>query len=172
MSEQTESTAKEKPSFFLRAAKQLYTVGGLGLLPKAPGTWGTLMGIPIYFLLKLPGHWTYYLGGAFLVFLVGWWASAVGEKDYGRHDDQRIVIDEVFGYLVAMFPSPFPLPWWGFVWGFVIFRFFDIFKFGPAKWADKNVPGGLGVMVDDGAAGLMSWAVLLMLGLGYKLFFT
>jgi phosphatidylglycerophosphatase A len=129
------------------------------------------MGIPFYFLLNL-GHWSVYLGGVAIVFFVGWWASAIAEKDYGQHDDKRVVIDEVFGYLVTMFPSPFPLPWWGFVWGFLLFRFFDIFKFGPVKWIDQKVPGGLGVMLDDGLAGVFAWVIMLLIGLGHRLFFT
>ncbi|MDR1608925.1 MAG: phosphatidylglycerophosphatase A [Deltaproteobacteria bacterium] len=163
-------TPKESASFITRAARQIYTAGGLGLMPVAPGTWGTIMGVPLYFLFASAlGHWSYYLVGTLVVFLIGWWASSVGEKDFPEHDDKRIVVDEVFGYLVTMFPNPFPLPWWGFVVGFVLFRFFDIFKFGPVKKVDRDVPGALGVMLDDGVAGVFAWVALTLLGLLYPL---
>jgi phosphatidylglycerophosphatase A len=129
------------------------------------------MGIPLYVVLHLGfeyWHWSIYPVGVLGVFLIGWWAAAIGERDFGTHDDKRIVVDEVFGYLVTMFPSPFPLPWWGFVWGFVLFRIFDIFKFGPVKWIDEKVEGGLGVMLDDGLAGVFAWVALVALGLFYK----
>ncbi|MDR0548134.1 MAG: phosphatidylglycerophosphatase A [Deltaproteobacteria bacterium] len=150
-----------------KLAKQIYTAGGLGLLPMAPGTWGTLMGIPIYFLLSL-FNWHVYLIGVAIVFFVGWWAASIAEKDYGQHDDKRVVVDEVFGYLIAMFLTPFPLPWWGFILGFVLFRVFDIFKFGPVRYVDEKVGGGLGVMLDDGLAGVYAYVVMFLTGLIYK----
>ena len=150
-----------------KLAKQIYTAGGLGLLPMAPGTWGTLMGIPIYFLLSL-FNWHVYLIGVAIVFLIGWWAASIAEKDYGHHDDKRVVVDEVFGYLIAMFLTPFPLPWWGFIVGFALFRVFDIFKFGPVRYIDEKVGGGLGVMLDDGMAGVYAYVVMFLTGLIYK----
>jgi phosphatidylglycerophosphatase A len=147
-----------------RLARQIYTVLGLGLLPKAPGTWGTLFGIPLYFLLSRFG-WKAYLGGTLAVFLIGWWASARAERDFGRHDDSRVVVDEVLGYLVTMFLAP-ALPW-AFLWGFALFRIFDIAKPGPVGWADRKCPGGLGVMLDDLLAGIFAWASLQLIGVIY-----
>jgi phosphatidylglycerophosphatase A len=156
---------KQKPGLFNFFMRQLYTCCGLGLIPKAPGTFGTLMGIPIYFLLikVWEGDLAAYVIGTLLVFFVGWLASAYAEKDLGGHDDKRVVIDEVLGYLIAMFPLPLaaPLPL-AFVWGFLLFRFYDILKPGPVGWIDRKVPGGLGVMLDDALAGIFAWITMFL----------
>jgi phosphatidylglycerophosphatase A len=127
------------------------------------------------------GGWKLYAAGTLAVFLVGWWACARGEADLGGHDDGRMVIDEVLGYLVTMFPLPgaFPLPS-GFpaesagplplswAWGFALFRLFDIWKPWPVGAIDRRTPGGLGVMLDDAAAGILAWAALQLLGLAWR----
>ncbi|MDR1577799.1 MAG: phosphatidylglycerophosphatase A [Deltaproteobacteria bacterium] len=167
-----DSSASNSTSLIHRVARQIYTAGGLGLLPWAPGTWGTCMGIPLYFAFSFfLSHWSHYLIATIVVFLIGWWASTVGEKDFQNHDDKRIVVDEVFGYLVTMFPA-FILhsPWWSFVIGFIFFRFFDIFKFGPVKWADEKIAGGLGVMLDDGVAGVFAGVAMTLLGISSRIF--
>ncbi|MDR2612063.1 MAG: phosphatidylglycerophosphatase A [Deltaproteobacteria bacterium] len=162
----------------------LYTWFGLGLSPRAPGTCGTAGAIPLYFLVawlseRIAGHpvwwtlggWRFYALATLTVFLIGWWACDRGEADLGGHDDKRMVIDEVLGYLVTMFPllgpGPLPLSW---LWGFALFRLFDIWKPGLVGWADERIPGGLGVMLDDAAAGSMAWASMQILGLGYVYF--
>ncbi|MDR1037189.1 MAG: phosphatidylglycerophosphatase A [Deltaproteobacteria bacterium] len=150
----------------------LYTWFGLGYIPKAPGTFGTIGAIPLYFLIMWLsdrgigplGGWRLYALATALVFLVGWWACDRGEADFGGHDDKRMVIDEVLGYLVTMFPiftaDPVPHSW---LVGFALFRIFDIWKPGPVGIIDQNTPGGLGVMLDDAMAGVLAWCGLQLL---------
>jgi phosphatidylglycerophosphatase A len=144
--------------------RQIYTALGLGLAPMASGTFGTLMGIPLYFLLRRLGLPLYILG-TLIVFFVGWWASNKAEIELANHDDHRVVVDEVLGYLVTMIfiPSQLPLPY-AWIWGFFLFRLYDIWKPGPAGWIDRNTPGGLGVMLDDAVAGVYAWATMYALG--------
>ena len=142
------------------AARVIYTGLGLGLIPKAPGTFGTLLGIPLYWLLS-PLGWPLYLVGTVFIFGLGFWAGLRAEADLDRHDAPEVVIDEVAGYLVTMFMAP-ALPWcW--VWGFVFFRLFDILKPWPVSWADRRVAGSLGVMLDDVLAGVYAWLSLRLL---------
>jgi phosphatidylglycerophosphatase A len=150
--------------------RTLYSCFGLGYAPVASGTFGTLLGIPIYFLLikVWDADWRVYALGTLIVFFVGWWASAYGEVDLNTHDSKKVVIDEVLGYLVTMFPLPLivmdtlPQPW---IWGFFLFRFYDIWKPGPAGYVDRNTPGGFGVMLDDAIAGVFAWVTMLLLSL-------
>ncbi len=145
----------------LSVPRLIYTGLGLGLAPKAPGTFGTLLGIPFYFLLAGQA-WGWRLALAVLIFAVGWWAAEKAEADLARHDAPQVVIDEVAGYLTAMLLAP-PLPW-AWLWGFIFFRFFDILKPWPVGWADRRVPGGLGVMADDILAGLYAGLALQVMG--------
>ncbi len=144
----------------LSLARLVYTGLGLGLAPKAPGTFGTLLGIPVFWLARGLA-WPLYLALTLFVFVLGCWAARRAEADLGQHDAGQVVIDEVAGYLVTMFMAP-NLPWvW--LWGFVLFRLFDIAKPWPVRWADNKIPGALGVMVDDVLAGLYAWAALRLL---------
>src|SRR5262249_15267744 len=89
---------------------------------------------------------------------VGIWAADAYEEATGAHDNQRIVIDEVAGYLLTLLPvarAPFQL-----VVGFGLFRLFDIWKPWPVAWLDAHAPGGLGVVLDDLAAGVYAALVL------------
>jgi phosphatidylglycerophosphatase A len=131
--------------------------GGLGYLPKAPGTFGTLFGIPMYLALAGLPLWGY-TAAAFGLIVPAIWAAARAEAIYGGHDNQRIVIDEAVGLVVAMIGTPPSLA--GVALGFVLFRLFDIFKPWPCRVLDQRVPGGTGVVLDDVAAGLMAAAVL------------
>lgn len=135
----------------------IYTGFGLGLAPKAPGTFGTLLGLPLFWLFS-GLSWPLYLLLCLAVFLLGWWASNQAEIDLGRHDAPEVVIDEVAGYLVTMFLAPASLGMMAL--GFVLFRFFDILKPWPVSWADDKVPGGMGVMADDILAGLYACLTL------------
>ena len=81
----------------------------------------------------------------------------------GRKDPGEVIIDEVAGQWLALCAVPHDMVW--FVAGFILFRFFDILKLGPVRWAEKR-PGGLGVMADDIFAGLLSALCLWLAGLG------
>lgn len=143
----------------------IYTGLGLGLAPKAPGTFGTLLGLPLWWLCSGLA-WPLLLAVTLGVFLLGWWAAGKAESDLGRHDAPEVVIDEVAGYLVTMFLAP-PLPG-VMLWGFVFFRLFDILKPWPVGWADRKLPGAFGVMMDDVLAGIYA---CLCLQLTYRIFF-
>lgn len=143
----------------------IYTGLGLGLAPKAPGTLGTLLGLPLWWVCRSLA-WPLYLAVTLGVFLLGCWAAHKAESDLGRHDAPEVVIDEVAGYLVTMFLAP-PLPG-VMLWGFVFFRLFDILKPWPVGWADRKLPGAFGVMMDDVLAGIYA---CLCLQLTYLIFF-
>lgn len=124
---------------------------GLGYVPFASGTFGTLAGIPVFYLT---GAWPWWLTAptfTALLFLSFWVADAAGQI-YGVADDSRIVIDELIGYLVtvAFLPWSWPAALLGFFW----FRLFDILKPPPARWFDKHLKHGVGVVLDDFAAGI------------------
>ncbi len=125
----------------------------------APGTFGTLVGIPFYLLLRLAPTLIYALIVVAL-FLFGVWISQIAEKQLGQHDHRAIVWDEIVGFLITMFLAP--AGWlWIFI-GFLLFRAFDVWKPFPIR-ALERLPGGLGVMADDALAG--GYACLLLQGL-------
>ena len=153
----------ERPPWSLE--RLIYTGLGLGLAPRAPGTFGTLLGLPLFWLLA-DSSWPLYLGAVFLLFGLGCWAARRAELELGRHDAPEVVIDEVVGYLVTMFLAP-ALPG-AMIWGFVFFRLFDILKPWPVSWADRRLSGSLGVMLDDVLAGIYAWFSLRLI---YHVFF-
>lgn len=130
---------------------------GTGLMPKAPGTWGTLPGVALFLLLA---HLSVpvYITLTALLFVLGIWVCGRVGKELGVHDHGSIVWDEVVGYLITMTAVPADWPW--VIAGFALFRLFDILKPWPIGWVDRRVTGGLGVMLDDVLAGVMAWAVL------------
>jgi phosphatidylglycerophosphatase A len=130
---------------------------GTGLMPVAPGTWGTLAAFPVY-LLMLNTHWSIYLGLTLLAFILGVWVSDKVSKDLGVHDYKGIVWDEVVGYLLTMFLAPVGITW--MITGFLLFRLFDIWKPQPIRLIDKKVHGGLGIMLDDVAAAIPAWLIM------------
>ncbi|VAW77871.1 Phosphatidylglycerophosphatase A [hydrothermal vent metagenome] len=135
---------------------------GSGLAPRAPGTAGTLMAIPLFLLLdRLP--FSGYLLATALVTLIGIWICGRASKTLGVHDHPGIVWDEFAGFLIVMAVAPDG--WQGLVVGFALFRLFDIWKPWPIGWVDRKVHGGLGIMLDDVLAGLMAAAVLWSAGL-------
>ena len=134
---------------------------GSGFMPKAPGTAGTLVGIPAFLLLSpLPLH--LYLAVVGVLFLIGIPLCARVSRDLGVHDHGGIVWDEIVGFLVTMTAAPVGLV--AVVLGFALFRLFDILKPWPIRALDRRVGGGFGIMLDDLVAGLFA-AVLLQLGL-------
>jgi len=140
--------------------KLFATWGGSGYSPFASGTAGTLAAIPFYLLLaQLP--LTLYLVTLLAFFFLACWVSGKAEVVFGEQDSGKIVIDEVVGYLVTM--TAMPVDWRYIVAGFFLFRFFDIVKLPPARWFDRKVKNGYGVVLDDVAAGVHSWVVLWLL---------
>jgi phosphatidylglycerophosphatase A len=124
---------------------------GLGYSPLASGTVGTLAGVPVFFLLARFPAPLYLLTLTALLFLAFWTAGAAGSI-YGEPDDGRIVIDELVGYLVTVALLPFS--WTNALLGFLFFRLFDIVKLPPARWFDRQIKNGYGVVLDDVVAGI------------------
>ena len=127
------------------------TALGAGLLPLAPGTWGTIVAIPLAWALDRAGE-LWFIVATLVVTAVGSWAADVYCKSTARHDNQQIVIDEVAGYLVTLAPvarTPANL-----IIGFFLFRLFDIWKPPPVRSIDRHVHGGFGVVADDLGAGV------------------
>jgi phosphatidylglycerophosphatase A len=130
---------------------------GSGLLPIAPGTWGTLAAVPIYLLLQHT-HPMVYLTLTLLMFALGVWVSERVTQDLGVHDYKGIVWDEVVGYLLTLFLAPKGVTW--MLIGFVLFRLFDVWKPQPIGLVDEKVDGGLGIMLDDVLAAVPAWMLL------------
>ncbi len=135
----------------------LATGFGTGLAPRAPGTAGTVVGVIAYLALAGLAP-TIYLLLLLVLFVLGIWICRHAVRKLGVHDAPSIVFDEIVGILVTLTATPLQWPW--IVAGFVLFRFFDILKPWPIIWLDKNVPGGLGIMLDDLVAGLFALALL------------
>ncbi|WP_455221926.1 phosphatidylglycerophosphatase A family protein [Kaarinaea lacus] len=133
---------------------------GSGLAPKAPGTAGTLVAVPLYLLLSSLWLWQY-LAVVVAGFLIGIWICGKAARQLGVHDDPSIVWDEIIGYLITMIAVPAGWLWIGI--GFVLFRIFDIVKPWPIRTIDQRVRGGLGIMLDDVLAGIYALIVLQLL---------
>lgn len=130
---------------------------GAGAAPFAPGTFGTLVAVPLYWLahtLPLAG----YLLLCAALFAIGVGVCHIAERDLGVHDHPGIVWDEITGYFVTMIAAPRGWPW--MIAGFAAFRLFDILKPWPIRQVDRRVAGGLGIMLDDLLAGVYAALVL------------
>lgn len=146
------------PASYLKNPVHFLALGfGSGLMPKAPGTFGTLAAIPIYVAVSSLNVW-WYVSVVTLLSIVGIAICDYTSKQLRVHDHPGIVFDEIVGYLVTMMALPFGL-WW-MLGGFIAFRFFDIIKPWPISWLDKHVHGGLGIMLDDLLAGAMASFIL------------
>lgn len=143
------TAARSAPASFVIA-----TWFGSGLLPKAPGTWGSLFALPFAWAIASIFGPIMLLYAAILLFFVGWAASARIVAVSSIQDPQMIVVDEVVGqWLTLAFVPPEGLP---YLLGFLAFRAVDILKPFPAGWADRRVKGGLGVMLDDALSAIYS----------------
>lgn len=140
--------------------KSLATLFGLGKIAKAPGTVATLATIPLYLLLFQAGPIVYMIALLLLV-PVGIVACEFYEQDHEGHDHKEIVIDEVLGFLITM--VWLPMTWQAILIGFVLFRLLDITKPLFIGYLDKKIQGGLGVMVDDIAAGIIASIIMQLL---------
>ena len=130
---------------------------GSGLVPKAPGTAGTVAAIPIYLVLAHLPFYTY-LGAIVLATLVGIYLCQKASDWLRVHDHGGIVWDEFVGLWIALIAVPSGWQW--LLAGFVLFRFFDMLKPWPISLADKHVHGGWGIMFDDILAGLAALGCL------------
>ena len=130
---------------------------GAGLAPRAPGTAGTAVAIPIYAALATQPI-TFYLLAVALIAAAGVWVCGRTARDLDVHDHPGIVLDEIAGFLVTMTALPFDWPW--VAAGFVAFRILDVAKPWPVSLADRKVGGGLGIMLDDLLAGALAGAAL------------
>jgi len=128
-----------------------------GYLPIAPGTWGTLVAFPLHLLLIRLSQGGYYTSLG-LIFGVAVLTAGSAEKILDRGDPGVVVIDEIVGVLIAL--AAVPLHPAAALAGFALFRLFDIAKPFPVGWVDRHLHGGLGIMLDDVAAGLYALLVL------------
>lgn len=129
---------------------------GTGFVRPAPGTWGTLPGVLIAWLVM---HHVYlHIGILIATMLVGVWLCDHASQILGVHDHGGIVIDEIAGVLLTLlFFEP---TWLTLLLGFAWFRVFDIIKPPPIRQIDKHIHGGLGIMLDDVIAGVFAWIAL------------
>ena len=131
---------------------------GSGLAPRAPGTFGTLVAVPIVLGVMQFGF-AVHLAFAIVAAVAGIWLCGESARRLGVHDHPGIVWDEITGYTVTMLATP--PDWYWLAGGFVLFRFFDIVKPWPIREADHSLSGGLGIMLDDIIAGIFAAAILL-----------
>lgn len=136
---------------------RLATLFGVGRLPKGPGTWGTVATVPLVLLLMWAGPF-WHMGFALLFLPLAIVSAEMFEREHGGHDAKEVVVDEVIGFVIAMTWLPFT--WQSVLAGFALFRFLDILKPFPISALDRGVKGGVGVVVDDVAAGLITNIVL------------
>jgi phosphatidylglycerophosphatase A len=136
---------------------------GSGLSPIAPGTAGSLVALlPWLALRHLPP--AFYALMLVVAFAFGVWACAVAIRVLAVKDPSAVVWDEFVGQWIALAPLLWrPRGWLWILCGFILFRIFDIAKPWPVSWADRAVPGGLGVMLDDVFAGVYAALVLAVL---------
>jgi len=136
----------------------LATGFGAGLLPRAPGTWGSLLAVGLAWGIAHVWGPVGLALGVVLTFCIGVWASNVCIEKFATEDPKQVVIDEIAGqWLVLLVVPPGVLT---YALGFVLFRVFDIFKPWPIGWADRTIKGGFGVMLDDILAAVFAMIVL------------
>lgn len=131
---------------------------GVGLAPRAAGTFGSLAALLPWWLWLRHLPLAYYLSIVALAFALGVWASQWVIRRTRIEDPGVVVWDEFVGQWLALLLAPAGWPW--IVAGFVLFRLFDIWKPWPVRWADRELHGGFGAMADDALAGLLAFGVL------------
>jgi phosphatidylglycerophosphatase A len=132
-----------------RFALVLASAFGVGYIPFAPGTFGSAVGLLVWWLLPQ----TAVAQGLAIVavFALGAWCGGVAERHFGRTDPRQVVVDEVMGMLITLFMNP--VGWPGAFAGFLLFRLFDVIKPYPSNRLER-LHGGIGVMADDGMAAI------------------
>ena len=146
----------------------------VGYLKPAPGTWASAAALPVGYLLHALGGFPALAAASAAAFLIGTWATVRETAGAADKDPAEIVIDEVVGMWIALWPlsaglwlggaEPWVFPWPGWLGAFVLFRLFDVWKPGPVGWADRQ-GGAMGVMLDDVIAGAIA-AVLVTIAAG------
>jgi phosphatidylglycerophosphatase A len=151
----------------MRDPVHLFAFGfGSGLSPWAPGTFGTLIAIPIVLFVMQFGF-AVHLAFAILAAIFGIYVCGESARRLGVHDHPGIVWDEITGFAFTMLTAPANYAgggaraWYWVLAGFALFRLFDIWKPWPIREADHSLPGGLGIMLDDVIAGIFAAAILL-----------
>jgi phosphatidylglycerophosphatase A len=146
-------------------ALTIATAFGVGYLPVAPGTFGSLVGLVLWWLL--PSSTPAQAIAILATFVLGSWAGTIAEHHFGRTDPGQVVVDEVMGMLITLFLNP--VGWIGALIGFFLFRLFDVIKPYPSNRLER-LPGGLGVMADDGMAAIYAnLALRAMLAVGARI---
>ena len=154
---------KELRSFSVWIATGL----GAGFFPVAPGTAGSLVGLALVIAMRQTSLGSAELAVslavlAVVIFGLGVWSAGKAEQAFGRVDPGQVVIDEVMGQVITFIATP-RISRVGLIAGFILFRIFDIIKPFPARRCER-FPGGWGIMLDDGVAGLYSLIALVILG--------
>lgn len=157
-----EGLSRRHPAFLIS------TWFGSGLLPIAPGTWGSAAALPFAWVILELGGMAGLAIATLLISLVGWWAADVYVRRNQIEDPGEIVVDEVAGQWLVLLAVPpgLSLSDTLILYGiaFLIFRLVDITKPWPARWADRHVKGGFGVMLDDllaAAYGLLAMVLVM-----------
>jgi phosphatidylglycerophosphatase A len=143
-----------------RLALFISTFGYVGYAPLAPGTCGSAAGLAVFYIVRSAESTSVELAAIALLFAVGIWSGTEAEHHFGGVDPGPIVLDEVVGMLITL--CFLPVNAWGAVVGFLVFRVLDVTKPFPSARLEK-LPGGLGVMADDGMAAI--YGNLVMRGL-------
>jgi phosphatidylglycerophosphatase A len=133
------------------------TCGYLGYVPVAPGTFGSAAGLAVFFLIRSTGSMTLEVAAILVLFAIGIWSGTIAEHHFGGVDPAPVVMDEVVGMLITLAFLPVSLT--GAIVGFLVFRVLDVFKPWPSARFER-LPGGLGVMADDGMAAIYGNAVM------------
>jgi phosphatidylglycerophosphatase A len=134
-----------------RLALFISTFGYLGYAPVAPGTFGSAAGLAVFYAVRSTGSTGLEIGTIVVLFAVGIWAGTIAEHHFGGVDPGPIVLDEVVGMLITLFLLP--VNGAGAFVAFLVFRVLDVIKPFPSARFEK-LPGGLGVMADDGMAAI------------------
>ena len=130
-----------------RVALAFATALGVGYAPVAPGTFGSAVGLVLWW--GLPASIGAHATAIVVLFIVGAWSGGIAERHYGTTDPSVVVIDEVMGMLITLFLNP--VGWTGAFAAFLLFRIFDVVKPYPSNQLER-LPGGVGVMADDAMA--------------------
>jgi phosphatidylglycerophosphatase A len=136
------------------------TCGYLGYVPVAPGTFGSALGLAVFFAVRSADSVALEIGVVVLLFVVGLWCGTIAEHHFGGIDPGPVVLDEVLGMLITL--ALLPVNTTGAIVGFIVFRVLDVLKPWPSAQFER-LPGGLGVMADDAMAAV--YGNVLMRGL-------